>query len=76
MELHFTIFTTKYGGNPATSHLSLVFCYKYRKAIDLGKEGGATFYDICNEIWRESSHESLKSGIENTSGEIETGEND
>lgn len=52
------------------------FCYKYRKALDLGKECEATFYNICNEIWRESSHESLKSGRKTTSGEIETGEND
>ena len=37
----------------------------------------ATFYDICNEIWRRSrASESLKSGIKNTSGGIKAGEND
>ena len=36
----------------------------------------ASFYDICSEIWRRVwATESLKSGIENTSGGIKAEEN-
>ena len=38
---------------------------------------GETKWSWCNEIWRRSrATESLKSGIENTSGGIKAGEND
>ena len=57
--------------------------YNYRKVLDFEKQSGAVrivaiSYDVGSEIWAggSRSNESLKSGMENTSGGIKAGEND